>query len=50
MSHDPTTTGRGPWRLLVLDPDITDRKWLIATIARMGSARPASPMGWAWTR
>jgi len=40
MSHDPTTTGRGPWRLLVLDPDITDRKWLIATIAPDG-VRPA---------
>jgi hypothetical protein len=41
MGHDPTTTPRGPWRILVLDPDITDRKWLIATIAPDG-VRPAS--------
>jgi hypothetical protein len=41
MGHDPTTTTRGPWRILVLDPDITDRKWLMATIAPDG-VRPVS--------
>jgi hypothetical protein len=32
MPNDPTTTGRGPWRILVLDRDHTDSKWLLATI------------------
>jgi hypothetical protein len=40
MSENPTTTGRGPWRILILDPDITDRKWLLATVAPDG-VRPA---------
>jgi hypothetical protein len=40
MPNDPTTTGRGPWRILVLDRDHTDPKWLVATIAP-GDVRPA---------
>ena len=40
MSHDSTTTGRGPWRILVLDRDHSDPKWLLATIAP-GDVRPA---------
>ena len=41
MSHDSTITGRGPWRILILDPDITDRKWIIATVAAPDDVRPA---------
>ena len=44
MPHDSTTTGRGPWRLLVLDRDHTDPKWLLATIAP-GDVRPATGPG-----
>ena len=41
MPHDSTTTGRGPWRLLLLDRDPTDPKWLVATIAP-GDVRPVT--------
>jgi hypothetical protein len=33
MSHDSTTTGRGPWRILVLDRSPDDPKWLVCTVA-----------------
>ena len=41
MPHDSTTTGRGPWRILVLDRDHSDPKWLLATIAP-GDVRPVT--------
>jgi hypothetical protein len=41
MSHDSTTTGRGPWQLLILDRDPTDPKWLVATIVP-GDVRPVT--------
>jgi hypothetical protein len=31
----------GPWRILVLDPDATDPKWILATVARPEDVRPA---------
>jgi hypothetical protein len=31
----------GPWRLLVLDRDPQDPKWIIATVAIPGEVRPA---------
>ena len=45
MPNDPTTTGNGPWRLLVLDRDPTDPKWILATVAAPGDVRPAWPSG-----
>lgn len=44
MPHDSTTTGRGLWRILVLDRDHSDPKWLLATIAP-GDVRPATGPG-----
>ena len=41
MPHDSTTTGRGPWRLLVLDRDPTDPKWLVVAVAP-GDVRPVT--------
>jgi hypothetical protein len=29
------------WRILVLDPDLSDRKWVITTVATPGDVRPA---------
>jgi hypothetical protein len=43
MPLDSTTTGRGPWRLLVLDRDDTDPKWILAIVAAPGDVRPARP-------
>ena len=43
MPHDPTTTGRGPWRLLILDRDLGDPKWILATVATPADVRPARP-------
>jgi hypothetical protein len=45
MPNDPTTTGNGPWRLLVLDRDPADPKWILATVATPGDVRPAWPSG-----
>jgi hypothetical protein len=39
MSHP----GTGPWRVLILDRDRTDPKWLLCTVARPGDVRPAQP-------
>jgi hypothetical protein len=36
------STGNGPWRLLILDPDPADPKWILATVAEPGDVRPAS--------
>ena len=41
MRNDPTTTPAGPWRILILDPDPADPKWLLATIAEPDDVRPA---------
>ncbi len=41
MSNLPTPAGNGPWRLLILDRDPADPKWLLATIAVPGDVRPA---------
>ena len=40
-ASDPTTSG--PWRVLILDPDPADPKWLLATICQPGDVRPAGP-------
>jgi hypothetical protein len=31
----------GPWRVLVLDRDPADPKWILATVAAAGDVRPA---------
>ncbi len=43
MANHPTTTGTGPWRILVLDRDPADPKWILATVATPGDVRPADP-------
>jgi hypothetical protein len=43
MLNHPTTTGTGPWRLLVLDRDPGDPKWILATVATPADVRPARP-------
>jgi hypothetical protein len=40
MSHPPTT-GNGPWRILILDPDPADPKWILTVVAEPGDVRPA---------
>jgi hypothetical protein len=58
MPNDPTTTGNGPWRLLILDRDPTDPKWILATVttpadvepARLGDVLAILPAGGAWVR
>jgi hypothetical protein len=42
MSNDPTTTGNGPWRLLILDRDPADPKWVLATVTSPADVTPAS--------
>ena len=41
MENHPTTTTRGPWRVLILDRDPRDPKWILATVATPGDVRPA---------
>jgi len=46
MCNDPTlggdhVSGNGLWRLLILDRDETDPKWILATVACPGDVRPA---------
>jgi hypothetical protein len=51
-------TANGPWRLLILDRDETDPKWILATVASPGDVQPADlgdvlatlPVGAAWVR
>jgi hypothetical protein len=62
MSNDPispgSTSGNGPWRLLILDRDPADPKWILATVATPGDIEPADlgdmlaipPAGGAWVR
>ena len=33
----------GPWRILILDRDPADPKWILATVATPGDVRPARP-------
>lgn len=40
---DIIAPGTRPWRLLVLDPDPADPKWILATVATPGDVRPATP-------
>jgi hypothetical protein len=43
MSHPAPQPGNGPWRLLILDRDPTDPKWILATVATPADVRPAGP-------
>jgi hypothetical protein len=43
MPNHPTTSRTGPWRILVLDQDPTDPKWILATVATPADVRPARP-------
>ena len=40
MPDPSTATAR--WRILILDPDPADPKWLLATVTEPGDVRPAS--------
>jgi hypothetical protein len=42
VTADGLTTGNGPWRVLILDRDPSDSKWLLATIALPADVRPAA--------
>jgi hypothetical protein len=35
----------GPWLILILDRDLADPKWILATVAMPGDVRPADPAG-----
>ena len=58
MSHPAPRPGNGPWRLLILDREPGDPKWIIATVANPGDVQPADfgdvlailPAGGAWMR
>jgi hypothetical protein len=58
MSENPTTSTRGPWRLLILDRDPADPKWVLATVtsptdvepAQLGDVLAMLPAGGAWVR
>lgn len=42
MSHIvPPAPGNGPWRILLLDRDPADPKWLIATVSLSSDTAPA---------
>jgi hypothetical protein len=36
-------TPKGPWRILILDRDPADPKWIVATVTGFESVRPAGP-------
>ncbi len=40
MSH-PAAPCNGPWRILILDRDPQDPKWIMATVAIPSDVRPA---------
>jgi hypothetical protein len=40
MTH-PAPSPKGPWRVLILDRDPADPKWILATVAAPGDVRPA---------
>lgn len=60
MSQSDTgqSAGNGPWRVIIFDPDPSDPRWVIATVAGPGDVRagglPASEAGWhaveTWVR
>ncbi len=35
--------GNGPWRILILDADPADPKWILATVTQPDHVRPANP-------
>lgn len=37
----PNDSTNGPWRLLILDRDPADPKWIIATVTTPGDVQPA---------
>jgi hypothetical protein len=39
----PAPGPNGPWRVLILDRDPADPKWILATITTPGDIRPAHP-------
>jgi hypothetical protein len=41
VSSTPARGASGPWRVLILDRNPDDPKWLIATVALPGDTRPA---------
>jgi hypothetical protein len=41
VSNLPMSAGTGPWRLLILDRDPHDPKWIVATVTTPGDVRPA---------
>jgi hypothetical protein len=41
MSHPALPARNGPWRLLILDRDPQDPKWILATVALPSDVRPA---------
>jgi hypothetical protein len=41
MSHPAVPGPNGPWRVLILDRDPADPKWILATIATPADVRPA---------
>jgi hypothetical protein len=41
MTHPPP--GNGPWRILILDGDPANPKWILTTVARPEDVRPARP-------
>lgn len=41
MNAAGQATGNGPWRVLILDRDPGDPRWLLATVALSADVRPA---------
>jgi hypothetical protein len=41
MSHPAAPGLNGPWRLLILDRDPRDPKWIVATVTTPADVRPA---------
>ena len=41
MNDHPISSA--PWRILILDPDVTDPKWILAGVASGNDVRPATP-------
>ena len=41
MSHPAAPGSNGPWRLLILDRDPHDPKWIMATVTTPADVRPA---------
>jgi hypothetical protein len=38
----PATASNGPWRVLILDRDPADPKWILATVTSPGDVQPAA--------